>query len=244
MEEKGKNAVKVLEEVASRMEKEEELRKKIKWVNWGFPVVVIIVFLIFLSNMYSAVKNIKSEHFIAKLEQNSLRVWPKLTGELKRVGEAVFPIYAKELDAMLTKPIPDMDKKIENETASLQKVLDDKIKVNINTAFKKIHEQQKKMLAAKFPTLAKDPKKLDAMLAMTQNASKAWTKGKLTKVMEENLYALKQMQETLDKGFRLKKGDKAKGRLDGEQVLSLWLDVLNESLHDKDTIIEPDKKAK
>ena len=79
------------------------------------------------------------------------------------------------------------------------------------------------------------------MLKMTQNASKSWTKNKLNKVMEENLYALKQMQETLDKGFKLKKGEKA--RLDGEQVLSLWLDVLNESLHGKDTIIVPDKKA-
>ena len=241
MEEKGKNAVKVLEEVTARLEKEEELRKKIKWVSWGIPLVVIIVFAIFLTNMYSAVKNIKSEQFITKLERNSLKVWPKLTNELKRVGEQVYPVYAKELDTILTKPIPDMDKKIEKETQSLQVALDAKIKGNINTAFKKIDVQQKKMLETKFPALAKDKKKLEAMLKMTQNASKSWTKNKLNKVMEENLYALKQMQETLDKGFKLKKGEKA--RLDGEQVLSLWLDVLNESLHGKDTIIVPDKKA-
>ena len=135
-----------------------------------------------------------------------------------------------------------MDKKIEKETASLQKALDEKIKGNINGTFKKMDAAQKKMLAAKFPDLAKDPAKLEAMHKMTQNASKNWTKNKLTKVMEDNLYALKRMQETLDKGFKLKKGEKA--RLDGEQVLSLWLDVLNESLHGKDTIIEPDKKAK
>ena len=242
MEEKGKNAVKVLEEVTARLEKEEELRKKIKWVSWGFPVVIIIVFLIFLSNMYSAVKNIKSEEFIAKLERNSLKVWPKLTKEVKRVGEQVFPVYAKELDNILTKPIPDMDKKIEKETQSLQVALDEKIKGNVNMAFKKIDAQQKKMLATRFPELAKQPEKFEAMLKMTQTASKNWTKNKLNKVMEQNLYALKQMQETLDKGFKLKKGQKA--RLDGEQVLSLWLDVLNESLHGKDTIIEPDKKAK
>jgi len=242
MEEKGKSAVSVLEEVTARLEREEELRKKIRWVSWGFPIVVIVVFLIFLSNMYSAVKNIKSEHFIAKLEQNSLKVWPKLTKEIKRVGEQVFPVYAKELDTILTKPIPDMDKKIEKETQSLQLALDEKIKGNINVAFKKIDSQQKMMLATKFPELAKDPKKFEAMLKMTQNASKNWTKNKLNKVMADNLYALKQMQETLDKGFKLNKGEKA--RLDGEQVLSLWLDVLNESLHGKDTIIEPDKKAR
>ena len=242
MEEKGKNAVKVLEEVTARLEKEEELRKKIKWVSWGIPLVVIIVFAIFLTNMYSAVKNIKSEQFITKLERNSLKVWPKLTKEVKRVGEQVFPVYAKELDNILTKPIPDMDKKIEKETQSLQVALDEKIKGNVNMAFKKIDAQQKKMLATRFPELAKQPEKFEAMLKMTQTASKNWTKNKLNKVMEQNLYALKQMQETLDKGFKLKKGQKA--RLDGEQVLSLWLDVLNESLHGKDTIIEPDKKAK
>ena len=151
MEEKGKNAVKVLEEVTARLEKEEELRKKIKWVSWGIPLVVIIVFAIFLTNMYSAVKNIKSEQFITKLERNSLKVWPKLTNELKRVGEQVYPVYAKELDTILTKPIPDMDKKIEKETQSLQVALDAKIKGNINTAFKKIDVQQKKMLETKFP---------------------------------------------------------------------------------------------
>lgn len=231
----------LLRRIEDTLSTEEELRRKNRWLSWAIPLGVILVFAIFIGLMYSSVKNIKQDRFIEALEGNSMRIWPQLTAELKRVGEKTYPVYAKAVENELSKPMPGLETKIEREISKLQANFDKSVTGKLNAAFAAVDKKQRQALLEEFPTLKNDPAKLDAMLKATQKASKDWAKERLNKVLEDSVRELKNLQQVLDKGFKLKKGEKA--TFESEYILTLWLEILNEKVVGKSTII-PEKKGK
>ncbi len=241
MDESGKSVQGVLDDTKGLLAREDELRKKLRLLSICVPLVIILVFVIYSWMFYSKVKNIETDKFIAVLQDRSVKVWPKLSEELLRIGEKVYPVYAHELDKALSRPVPELTDKMDKEIAALQTSVDEQLTGKLNESLKKIEKKQEKFLEEQVPDIKGDPAKKQAVLALSQSASRMWIKARVDKAFARHIAVFRDLKITLDRSFKTKDSKPP----ETEEVLHTWLLLMNEKFElEGENIIKPAKAGK
>lgn len=238
----SENVAKSLEHTRIMMKREESVRKKIKVLGWGYPVVILVIFIIFISMFASAVQNIDKDKFFSRLEMSSVYIWPRIAEELRDVGTNLLPHYSAEVDRALGQAIPELEPMIEKEMETFSDTIDGEISAVLIKALSDSKKAQEGFLLAEIPELQGDKEKTEKMLKITQGATVHWIKDKINKALQDHAMAFIDMKNVLDKKYRRKE----KESIDPEKMLSLWLELMGEKLHGTEdaVIIEPEEAKK
>lgn len=228
MQTDAKELVGILEKTKSLMEEEESIRKKMQVIRWVFPLLIVGIFALYVYLFYSTVKNVEEDKFFTKLEQNMVRVWPIFGDEFKRVAAELSPVYAQEIEKAAIDALPDLETKLTQEMEKRMVVLRERITADLNRSLGKLYEKQKTILHAEIPELAQDDKATGQVIRAVNVATIAWVEELLSKTIQDHAVALIDLKEVLDRNFR--KGEEEKERIDTEQLLTLWIEVMNQSL--------------
>ena len=241
-DEKKDNLLELLEESKQLLEKEDEVRKKIKIAGWVFPPIIIFIMVLFFYLMYSSIRNIDGEQFISVLERESGPMWNKLSGEVSRVGDVLLPYYANEFEKMAFDSVPILESKIDYEMKQLKDHISSEIKVKMNERLAANAQQQREILETEFPGLKDDKEKCMEIKNQIEEITKQWMNDKLVETLDNHIVALEQLKMTLNT-YMVKKGDEQE-KVNPEDLLSIWLEIMGEKIHGDDSTIMPKKKKK
>jgi len=241
-EEKKDDLLELLEENKQLLEKEDEVRKKVKIVGWVFPPVIIFIFGLFFYLMYSSIRNIDGEKFIDLLERESGPLLNKLSSEVSRVGDVLLPYYAKEFENMAFDAVPKLESQIDYEMKLMKDNLASKIKIKLNEKLAANAKQQQALLENEFPGLKDNQEKSEEIKTRIEEITKQWINEKLVEALDNHLVALEQLKKTLNTHM-VKKGE-TEEKVNPEDLLSVWLEIMGEKIHGDDATIMPKKKKK
>ena len=241
MEQHIGDTVRIMEQTKTLMVEEDNIRLKIRYLGWAFPILIILIFVIFVSMFYSAIKNVEREKFFTRFEQKAVHILPLVTSEVTRVANALLPHYTAEVEKALSGDVPQLEERIVTEVAEFKKSFDDTISEEFAEALEKMKNDQIVVLNERFPQLKEDKEKQQLILNSMQNAMIDWIKGLLVNTLEQHALVFMDLKGVLDSGFKMEDGDKAK--IDAEGLAAIWLEILNDTVHGEGTVIDPADKV-
>ncbi len=234
------NTSSTLAETKRLLEQEDEIRKKLKWVNTGFPVMIVAVFIVFFLLFKSSIEDFDQDKFFKRLEHNVMGIYPEMGAEVARVGSALFPHYAEEFEKSLENSIPLIEQSMASEMVILEAGLRDKIATDASKRLLAISSEQQRILQAEMPELFENDAATQQVQKVLNRATVGWIQSIFTQAMEDYAMAFIKLKRTLDKGYRLEGGEK--GVIDSEQMLTTWLELMDESLNKNQSLIKRDVK--
>jgi hypothetical protein len=242
MEHQISDTVRIMEQTKALMAEEDIIRRKVRYLGWAFPLLIILIFIIYFSMFYSTIKNIDKEKFFARFEQQAAHILPEIGRELERIGNALLPYYTAEVEKAISGDVPGLEEKLTSEIEKFRKTFDENISNNFTEALGSLKESQKAILVREFPELEGDPEKTTQIQLALQNSMMDWIKGLLVTTLEEHALVFMDLKKVLDSSFKL--DEKTKANINAESLASIWLEILNSTLHGEETILEPEKKKK
>jgi hypothetical protein len=238
METDANKAIGALEEAKALIEKEESIRKKMQLLRWGFPLLVLAIFGTYAYLLYDSVRSVEEDKFFARLQQNLTRIWPVVGDEIKRVGKELYPFYAEEFQKAVVDAAPELEKKFSTEMKAMQSTFETRMSQDMTRMLAEAHQQQVAILTSEIPEVADDPAATNRVITAINAATVTWMKDLFSAALQEHAVAFLDLKKVLDKNYRL--ADEEKGKVDAEQLLSLWLEVVDDSMSGE-TLIKPDK---
>ncbi len=210
-----------------------ELNKHLSIVRYATMGLLVLIVGGMLYSMYNTVNSIDSDAVAKAAEAEVAVLLPQLQRAAVEVGNEVSPSVAAAFTKEAEQLASDLEKSLDTEIAALQKSLPMKMEVTLLREMQKAREEQRGLLLAKFPDLKAQPKKVDALFTSFESGTTKWAGLVLARVFEKHLAELNKLRQTLDT-FVAKKdaaNDKAgtPEAVDGEQVLNVWLEILDET---------------
>jgi hypothetical protein len=224
-----------------------ELNKHLSIVRYATILVLVLVIGGMLYSMYNTVNSIDQNALAKAAEAQVAVLLPQLQRAAVEVGNEVSPSVATAFTKEAEKLAGDLEKSLDKEIAALQKSLPLKMEVTLLREMEKARVQQKGLLLAKFPTLKAQPEKLDKLFASFEAGTTKWAGLVLARVFERHLAELNKLRQTLDTFVAKKNAADAKAgkneAVDGEQVLNVWLEILDETFAGEGEAIVIEEKA-
>jgi hypothetical protein len=227
-----------MEETKALIEKEESIRKKMQVLRWGFPLLIIAIFFTYAYLIYDSIKSVEEDKFFARLQQNLTHIWPVVGDEMKRVGKAVYPFYTEEFQKAITDATPQLEEKFASEMDELRSSFESRVSRDLSHMLANAYQQQLEILRSEVPESAGNATGTNDVITSINAATVTWMKDLFSATLQEHAAAFLDLKNVLDKSYRL--GDDAKHQIDAEQLLSLWLEVVDDSMSGK-TLIDSDK---
>ena len=240
-----------VEEMEDRqlMALDSELNKHQNLVSRGTVILLVLIIGGMVYSMYSTVQNIDSDAVAKAAEAEVSVLLPQLQTAAIEVGKEVSPSVAAAFTKEAEKLAGDLERSLDVEIAALQKSLPEKMEVTLLREMEKARGEQKKELLAKFPTLSAQPEKVDKLFAAFEAGTTKWAGLVLARVFEKHLAELNKLRQTLDTFVAKKEAADGKAgkaeAIDGEQVLNVWLEILDETFASEgDSIVIEEKTEK
>ncbi len=241
-----------------------QLQGDLKKLRIGIPIVVLVVIVGFALNIKSTVQSVSGDAVAAAFEKRASRLVPKVQEAFMQVGKNVTPAISdmmqKEVDNLIAKFSGNLNK----EMTTLKDTLPKQLEGQVMRQMKEANERQVASLQEAFPELKADPKKLGQLMDALQGGFTKWASTTLVTRFNKHLIELENIKNTLNgfvaaqhkaaadaKGEAAKiaggKGVKADNRIHPEQLLSLWLELVNTSIEGEagpTDLLEGEKKDK
>lgn len=228
---------------------DEELNKHLNIVRYGTMLLLVLIIGGMFYSMYATVRDIDQDAVAKAAEAQVAVVLPQLQQAAIEVGNEVSPTVATAFTKEAEKLAGDLEKSLDVEIAALQKSLPQKMEVTLLKEMEKARGEQKALLLGKFPELKAQPKKVDALFASFESGTTKWAGLVLARVFERHLAELNKLRQTLDTFVAKKDAKDAKAgaaeAVDGEQVLNVWLEILDETFAgQEDALVIEEKPVK
>lgn len=242
-----------------------QLQKNLKTVRYAIPLIVLLIIAGYVLHMRSIVTSISSEQFGAAFEKRSKVLLPKVQDAFLEVGKNVAPSVGESLANEVDDLMAGFTGKMNTEMNKLKQTLPKQMEGLLLREMKEARDRQIATLNKEFPELKNDPKKIEALMRSFEMAFSRWAQKMLVAHFNKHLRDLELIKRTLN-GFVAKQnaaiaksnatakaagaGTKAAGdRVQPEQLLALWLEIMEESIKGDgpiDLLSDPasDKKGK
>jgi hypothetical protein len=220
------------------------LQKHLKLLRIVVPLVMFAIIAIGVLHIRATFQAIESAALAGAFEKQATRVLPKLQRAAAEVGEDVAPMvgeaFATQLDTAFERLSGRLDSEMKLLGDELPKQLEGQMQLKLNRANSKAADK----LYEAFPTLRGDPPKVERLMASFQSGFSAWAGKTLTTTFARHLKELEAIKTTLN-GFVLKQNQEgraaasdnaaegrhqARSKITPEQLLALWLEILDEAL--------------
>lgn len=206
------------------------------------PLGIILIFVIFVLVIYGRVKAFDDEAFVSHLGERATTLVPRVYDAIVEVGADVLPVYSAELEKQIEGGMERISAVLDKEITSLEGNLSAHLTTSLKTFADQVSASHKELVMKEFPTLASDGATVYAITSAVDGAFEKWFFDQINGMFNRHVEALGSIHETAKKlRDDAVKGDKK--RVTGEEVLGLWLEVINHKI-ETETADEPDPAAK
>ena len=220
------------------------LQGNVRLLRRVVPLLCFVIIGGFIYKMYNTGQSVKPEAVVAAFDKEAAKVLPKIQKSAMQVGERVAPKVSEAFAKQLDKAMSQLGGRLDAEMKKLGEALPKRMESELQRRLKDANTQQVKILGEAFPELAKDPKRMERLMANFQGGFSRWAQKTLTGTFAKHLKELENIKGTLN-GFvaAQKAGDaankaanakagkhKAHSKITPEQLLGLWLEIMDESL--------------
>jgi len=206
------------------------------------PLGIILIFVVFVLVIYGKVKAFDGEAFTGHLGDHATKLAPRVYDALVEVGAEVLPVYSSELEKQLEGGMDRVSAVLDKEITTLEGNLSAHLTDSLKTFADQVSASHKDLVMREFPTLASDGATVYAITSAVDGAFEKWFFDQINGMFNRHVEALASIHDAAKK----LRDDAVKGgkkRVSGEEVLGLWLEVINHKI-ETETADEPDPAAK
>ncbi|GEM_PF-2771291 len=238
------------------------IQTDLRILRYAIPLVILVIMAGYVLHMRSMVNAVTSEQFGEAFEKRSKYLLPKVQDAFMEVGEEVAPSVGESLANEVDDLMANFSGKLNSELEGMKATLPKQMEGLLLRQMKDARERQIKVLNQQFPELKNDPKKIQALMESFEMAFSRWAQKMLVAHFNRHLRDLENIKRTLN-GFVAKQnqaikksadtarkagaGVKAAGtRVNPEQLLGLWLEIMEESIKGEGPVdlLDDTKKGK
>ncbi len=220
------------------------LQRDLRRLSYAAPVLIIAMLVIFALHVRSTVNNVSSEDIGAAFEARAAIVLPKIQTAAMDVGKKVSPFVADTLEKQVDDIIARFGSRLDREMDLMKETLPGQLEGLVTRKLHVANQAQRETLIAAFPELKKEPEKVDMLMDTFQIGYTKWAQRKLSTTFQRHLVELDRIKHTLN-GFVAQQNAAAaqavanaagegkvvaSQRIRPEQLLALWLEILDEAL--------------
>lgn len=230
--------------LAELVEEYRRTKKSANLVRGLIPLMIIGVFVVFVLIVYGKIQGFDAETFQDRLGDRAVKLAPKVSDALMKVGAEVVPAYSAELEKQLDGSLARMGAVIDREVTLLEGNLSKHLTAQLADFTKGIAVSHRELVLKEFPQYKDDPAQVYAITSAVDGAFEKWFFDQINSTFKRHVEALASIQETA----QLLRKDAVKGgtkRVSGQDVLGIWLELINEKFDtDPDDKPKPKKRAK
>ena len=220
------------------------LQKNIGMLRVVIPLCCFVIIAGFVFNMYRTYQAIKPEAVVAAFDKEAQHVLPRLQKSAMLVGERVAPVVSAAFAKQIDRAIDELGGRLDGEMKKLGNDLPKQLEGELTRQLEQANEAQIKILYETFPELKNDPKRVQRLMASFQTGFSRWAQKTLAGTFAHHLKELDNIKHTLN-GFVARQNSaatankaaaadagrhKAHGKITPEQLLGLWLEIMDEAL--------------
>jgi len=225
--------------LAELVEEYRRTRKTANLVRTFVPLGIVLIFIVFVLIAYARIKSFDGEAFTAQMGDRAAKLLPRVSDAIVEVGAEVLPVYSAELEKQLDGSLERLSAVLDKELALLQSNLTAHLEKTLSDFVSGAAAAHRDLVAREFPQFASDQAKIFEITSAVDGAFEKWFFEQINGVFNRHIKALASIQDTAAKlrNQAVKEGQK---NVTGEEVLGLWLEVINEKFE-----VEPgDEPAK
>ena len=217
--------------MAELIEEYRRTKKKADLVRLLVPLVIIGVFVVFIFVIYGRVKAFDVDTFTDQIGEKAVKLAPRVSETMMAVGEEVLPVFADEFEKQLDGAFASMSTTLEHEVDLLQKNLSGHLTAKLEGFTGGAAERHRKLVIQHFPQFKDDGAKVYEITRAVDGAFEKWFFDQINGVFNRHIKALAAIHDTAQdlRKSALKEG-KGKRSINAEQVLGLWMEVVNGKL--------------
>ncbi len=219
------------------------LNRDLTRVRYVTMISMLVIVIGMFWSMYNTVDSIDTNALAKAAEGEAAKVLPLLGDAAVDVGNQVAPSVATAFTIEAEKLAEDLESSLEKEVAQLQVSLPVKMEAALLKEMGKARAEQRQILVTKFPELKGKDKKIDQLFAAYESGTTKWAALVLSRVFERHLDELAKLRKTLNTFVNKKGAAGSDAAVDGEAVLSVWLEILDDTFSGQEETLQVRKKA-
>jgi hypothetical protein len=220
------------------------LQKHLKITRVVVPLVMFAIIVGTVLHIRSNFQAIEGSALAGAFEKQATRVLPKLQRAAVEVGEDVAPMVSEAFATQLDSAFERLSGRLDSEMKLLGDELPQQLEAQLLIKLNRANTSAAEKLYEAFPPLRGDAPKVDRLMASFQSGFSGWAGKTLTTTFARHLKELEAIKATLN-GFVLKQNadgkaatasaaeagrHSARTKITPEQILALWLEILDEAL--------------
>lgn len=223
--------------LADLLEEVRRTRKTASLVRTLVPLGLVLLFLIFVAVIYGRIRSFDGEAFTDQMGERAAKLLPRLSDTLVQVGAEVLPVYSAELEKQLEGALERVSAVLDKELGLLQSNLSKHLEASLTEFAAGAPAAHRDLVAKEFPQFASDPVKIYEITSAVDGAFEKWFFEQINGVFSKHIKALAAIQDTASR-LRNQAVNDGRRKVTGEEVLGLWLEVINEKFE-----VEPEDGA-
>lgn len=200
-----------------------------------FPTIIIIVVVWNVYALVRQVQDIDTEAVANHMEAQFHKLWPRIEEDLAMIAKDLEPVLEAEISKQAAQMGPKLDARLESDVEALKKKVEKDFQTEVEKALEEIERRQRQVLVDHIPDLKGDKKAQDRVLEAVRVSLLKWSMKQLTSTLHEHMIAMESIRRTLQRSYTAPAGTK----VDAEEAVVLWLDLMNESVGGDNTILAP-----
>jgi hypothetical protein len=220
------------------------LQRDLRRLSYAAPLIVILLLTLFALHVRSTIRQVSGEAIGAAFEKRAAVVLPKLQDAAMDVGKRVSPFVADTLERQVDDIVAQFGSRLDREMDLMKETLPGQLEGLMQRKLEAADQAQRQTLVAAFPELKKEPEKVEMLMDTFQIGYTKWAQHKLATTFQRHLVELEAVKHTLN-GFVANQNAAANQaianaaadgkvvagrRIRPEQLLALWLEILDEAL--------------
>jgi|GEM_PF-3232937 len=224
--------------LAELMEEARRTRKTANLVRTLVPVGLVLLFLIFVAIIYGRIRSFDGETFTDQMGERAARLLPRVSDTLVEVGAEVLPVYSAELEKQLDGALERIGAVLDRELGLLQSNLSKHLEASLAEFAAGAAAAHRDLVVQEFPQFASDQVKIHEITSAVDGAFEKWFFEQINGVFSRHVKALAAIQDTAARLRDQAVKNDGRRKVTGEEVLGLWLEVINEKFE-----VEPEDGA-
>ncbi len=220
------------------------LQRHIRIVRYTVPIAVLVIIATTALHIRSTFSEIRAEDLGGALEKQAARVLPKVQKAAMEVGEQVAPVVGEAFATQLDKAFGRLASRLDSEVGQLGEALPQTLEKQFQRKIEAANASAAEKIYEAFPELRGEPAEVEALMKAFQGGVAIWATRTLTGTFARHIKDLENIKATLNGFVRSQnratkdsvaaaqeRGEvKAQTKITPDQLLALWLEILDEAL--------------
>ncbi len=209
-------------------------RKKGSQIRLATTGAVLLMFAVFAGSVYRRVQGFDTEALLIGLQESaSATVWPMVSRELDKVGQAAVPALSEAMTAEMESFGPKLAERLSTESGILQNNLNERMKTSLDGHLSAAFSARKDELKGKLEPFAADDAMYDDLVRRLQASAQDWAQEELDTTFSQHILVLQSINETVTQlSDQAREHRSEKGDVTVDDFMLLMTEILNSRVNE------------